>query len=162
MRTYLIEIIRLQDSRGNDTGSGSCLHNYIDTAEEDVLASFNGGSVGLGLDGKDGAIILVRKLGTFGLREDGTSSLGEVAIGLIAKRRVGRTAICGDTVSPPSNVYISSFQDDCFVPRSVGLQRLNVCPADKVARARVAMDTDLKNMLTGDGGCRKMVMISIN
>lgn len=164
MRTYLIEIIRLQDRRGNNTGSGSCLHNYIDTAEEDVLAGLNGGSVGLGLDGKDGAIILVRKLGTVGFREDGASSLGEVAIGLAAKRRVGRTSICGDSVSSPSNLtqYITELSRINAVPLRMGEHLLNVWLEPRVARARVAMDTDLENMLAGDGGCRRMVTISIN
>ena len=92
MKTYLIEIIRLQDRGGNDTVTGSSLYSYIDLSKEDVLSGADGGGVGLSVDGEDGAVVLVGQLGAISLLEGRASTLGEVACNSLAEGRVSRAS----------------------------------------------------------------------
>lgn len=57
--SYLVKIIGLENGRGDDTDTGSGLDLDIDAAEEDVLASADGGSLSLGADGENSAVAVV-------------------------------------------------------------------------------------------------------
>lgn len=61
--SYLVKIIGLENGRGDDTDTGGGLDLDIDAAEEDVLASADSGSLGLGADGENSAVAAVLEAG---------------------------------------------------------------------------------------------------
>lgn len=92
-KTYLVKIVRLEDGRRHDTSTGSGLDHDIDAAEEDVLASADGGSLGGGADGEDSAVAVVAEAGAGQRVEGAARALGEVTVAAVfAKGRVGRAA----------------------------------------------------------------------
>jgi hypothetical protein len=64
LNTYLVKIIGLENSRGNDTLTSSGLDNDIDTAEEDVLAGADSRGLSSAADGEDSAVAVVAEGGT--------------------------------------------------------------------------------------------------
>lgn len=92
----LIEVIRLEDSRGNNTVTLGSLDLNVDAAEEDVVLGSGGGSVADLLDGEDGALVVVLGGGAVEVVEGRALALGEVAVDrVLAKGRVGRAGYCG-------------------------------------------------------------------
>lgn len=87
----LIEVLRLEDEGGDDTGARSGLNLDVDVAEEDVLVGLEGRGLLDGLDGEDGALFgVVLDVGA-GDRLDGVASRSKGARdGALAESRVGR------------------------------------------------------------------------
>ncbi len=101
---YLIEIIRLENSAGDDTLAGGGLNLDFDLAEEDVLAGVDGRGVAVLGDAEDGTLAVVLQAGAIGQREGVASTLGEVTARRASEGRVGRAG-CG---SPCQHSYTST------------------------------------------------------
>lgn len=83
LQINLVEIVRLEDSAGNNTSTLGSLNGNINTAEHDVLVGLDGGGVGGLLDREDGTLSVGLDVGTLKSLELLAEALGEVAVDLL-------------------------------------------------------------------------------
>lgn len=145
----LVEIVRLENSRGDNTGALGSLDLDIDATEEDVLAGHDGGSLGLLSNGEDGTLALVLDRGALQVVESRALARAPVTVDLVvAKSRVGGAACENVTVSdlPPDGTQGNKQASLLFLR---GLQSVEVWAETRevAARATARVERVLENIL---------------